>query len=218
MVYTLNANDTTLGITSGNESLNMPPFAVDIVAGQGNGDVTDAVIALRGKILNDTSCQPEATVHFVACNWEEAETVAVALEQWAEALRENEDATDDDAVFTHHLAARYRLVPNPHRKPAELPELPPVGAMVRARYTLDGGGHFTWPEGWVGTVKTSTEDLIEVECIRYLGPGANEWDNCRVITTDDGANALHNDGKEAATHSKAATTAYGFHYEFEVIS
>jgi hypothetical protein len=114
---TIETTDKTLGVVAANEALNMPPFAVDIVAGQGNGDVTDAVIALRGKILNDTEAQPEATVHFVACSYEESETVAVALEQWAEALRENDDA-NADAV--RYLATRYRLVPSVHLNDATL--------------------------------------------------------------------------------------------------
>lgn len=113
----------TLGIVEANEDMNMPPFAVDVIAGQGNGDMTDAVIALRGAISNDAgfnSWAPGAedfSVPFVATNSAEARLIAAALEGAARvdpsifrslAVKAGED---DPAWLLNHLAERFKMVP-----------------------------------------------------------------------------------------------------------
>lgn len=112
------ARPETLGVTRGRPDLCMPPFAVDSHGGQGNGDMTDGVIALRGKILNDFagSTQPEASVYMVAANPSEASIIAAALELAAKQQDFLVDIhtltwSDDSAVEVNRLAERFRMVP-----------------------------------------------------------------------------------------------------------
>lgn len=122
--------DYTLGVVPINEYMAMPPFAVDILAAQGNGDVTDAVIALRGAITNDAGLNPadvDFSQPFVALDRFEARLVAAALDaarvagnsrylytlaQDAYPLDDGEDA----GVALSYLAARVRMVPGAERK------------------------------------------------------------------------------------------------------
>jgi hypothetical protein len=101
----------------------------------------------------------------------------------------------------------------------ELPELPAVGMIVRARYALDGGGHFTWHKGWTGVIKDISDDLVEVECHRYLGPGAHEWENCRVISIDDARCTYENEFSMATPEdvSRSGLLALALLHEFEVV-
>lgn len=107
----------------------------------------------------------------------------------------------------------------------ELPEMPPVGTIVRARYDLDGAApSFIWPKGWTGeivNIPTPDEgDTVDVRAHRYLGPGAHEWDNCRVISLDDAYatyeytfNITVPEGTD-----KSKLMAFALLHEFEVIS
>lgn len=109
----------TVGVTHGCRDMNMPPFAVDMVGGQGNGDATDAVIALRGRIINDFAghAQPESSVYGVMGRRDEFALVVLALEfvadngvpdgPWDHLACCHEHV--EDAM--HYLAKRYRMVP-----------------------------------------------------------------------------------------------------------
>src|SRR3954466_3466214 len=44
-----------------------------------------------------------------------------------------------------------------------LPTMPPVGAIVRARYTLNCGGHGPWPEGWTGEIVSIEDHAVDVQ-------------------------------------------------------
>lgn len=106
----------------------------------------------------------------------------------------------------------------------ELPAMPAVGTIVRARYDLDGGGHFIWPKGWTGeivSIPTPDEgDTVDIRAHRYLGPGAHEWDNCRVISFDD-AWAMYENKFGVAPPSftdNSKVMAFALLHEFEVIS
>lgn len=107
----------------------------------------------------------------------------------------------------------------------ELPEMPPVGTIVRARYDLDGAfPSFYWPKGWTGeivNIPTPDEgDSVEIRAHRYLGPGAHEWDNCRVIGLDDAWSHYDNVyGYEPARSADViGLMALALLNEFEVVS
>lgn len=73
-----------------------------------------------------------------------------------------------------------------------LPELPPVGTILRARHDLDCGQRASlWPEGWTGELVSLDGEYVHVQAHRYIAELA-EWDNCRVIGVDDGVNAYEN--------------------------
>ena len=77
---------------------------------------------------------------------------------------------------------------DPYRKPKpNLPALPAVGSIVRARYDLDMGGHGTWQRGWTGEIVDIDEDYqgASIRAHRYLGPGLHQWDNAREISLED---------------------------------
>lgn len=99
----------TIGVTLGCAKLQMPPFAVDMIDAQGSGDVSDAVIALRGKILNDFAgdAQPETSVHFVAVSPSEAAQVAAAV-----------------APVNGSLADRFKMVPGSHYRCTVVIDMP----------------------------------------------------------------------------------------------
>lgn len=109
----------------------------------------------------------------------------------------------------------------------DLPELPAVGTVVRARYQLDAGGQFTWPEGWSGEIvvadvreprQVDDDGYLHVQAHRYI-PGAREWDNCRMLSVEDGHNVFFNQygyaPPEDVDHKQLLALAL-FH-EFEVM-
>jgi hypothetical protein len=118
----------------------------------------------------------------------------------------------------------------PEMKIPDLPAPPAAGTIVRARHDLDCGGQGTWPKGWSGEVLSlpgdgnGYDDCIEVRCHRYLGKSLHEWDNCRVISLEDGLCAVeHTLGLNAEQLASAdvpqpSVTAAAFYSEFEVIN
>jgi hypothetical protein len=101
----------------------------------------------------------------------------------------------------------------------DLPDLPPVGTIVRARYDFSPDGSRVWKQGWTGEVIHIGEDHVSVEAHRYLGPGWHEWDNCRVFTLHDGMFAYENTlDRSADGQDKFKLMALALNQEFEVIS
>lgn len=66
----------TLGVCRGNADLHMPPFAVDSPYAQGNGDVSDAIITMRGDIHGLGGF---AEFHFSAFTSDEADFATALL-------------------------------------------------------------------------------------------------------------------------------------------
>jgi hypothetical protein len=115
--------------------------------------------------------------------------------------------------FIHDVMAMEIQTPKP-----ELPDLPPVGTLVRARYDLDCGGHGVWRAGWDGFIVSHDIDSVSVESYRYLGPGMHEWNNCRVISGDDAYGLYEHDfGRRPVDQDDDALLAYALLQEFEVI-
>lgn len=112
---------------------------------------------------------------------------------------------------------------DPHRNPRpDLPDLPAVGTIVRARYDLDCGGHALWPAGWTGEIMLNLPDdeVVSVQAHRYF-PSLSEWDNCRVISMDDGICAYTNEfDRDPAKDDQPQTRvlAFALLQEFEVVS
>jgi len=112
---------------------------------------------------------------------------------------------------------------DPYRKPKpNLPALPAVGSIVRARYDLDMGGHGTWQRGWTGEIVDINEDSQDavIRAHRYLGPGLHEWDNARVLSLDDAMCIYENKfDRQAADDDQpmSGVLAFGILHEFEVI-
>ena len=71
----------------------------------------------------------------------------------------------------------------------DVPPLPPVGTIVWAKHDIDPMGSFTWKEGWAGRIVDVSDESVSVERYSYLGPSAHQWNNCRVLTIDDGHHA-----------------------------
>lgn len=100
-----------------------------------------------------------------------------------------------------------------------LPALPSVGTIVRAREALNPLGSFVWHKGWTGEIRYIGLDYVKVECHRYLGPGAHEWENCRQLSLDDGRDQFeHRYGYEAPDGLERETLlACALDAEFEVV-
>ena len=115
---------------------------------------------------------------------------------------------------------------DPDRKPKPtLPLLPPIGTVLRARYHLDmgfGPGGNGWPKGWTGEVVDIEPDAqhISIQAHRYLGPDYHQWNNCRVISLDDGMYRYEDEyNRQAADDDQPmeGVLALGLFREFEVV-
>jgi hypothetical protein len=102
----------------------------------------------------------------------------------------------------------------------ELPDLPPVGTIVRARYDIAPiPGGFVWKKGWTGEIAGDEPEYVHIQAYRYLGPDCHEWDNCRIISAEDGIFAYENEfSVDASSQPLEKLLAYALNQEFEVIS
>lgn len=106
----------------------------------------------------------------------------------------------------------------PQTPALELPDPPPVGTIVRARYDISSNGLFVWKQGWTGEIILTDGDMIHVQAHRYLGPGCHEWDNCRVIGWAEAFSYSYENERGATKQPVSKLLAYALLQEFEVIS
>jgi hypothetical protein len=98
------------------------------------------------------------------------------LEVW-----EPDQAGDGDAVenypeylpsFEEFVADVHAMIMRAHCEPKVK-----VGDHVQITKDIERFPHFTCPAGWTGEVTDDTNGVISVRMYRYLGPGADEWNN-----------------------------------------
>lgn len=110
----------TIGVTEGNPDVGMPPFAVDTFGGQGNGDMSDAVIGIRGYGVH---CMPgasehESTIYAVGLSKDESLVIRMALLHMplavlagSEGLPFYGESVADRAEEVRRIADRFAMVP-----------------------------------------------------------------------------------------------------------